>query len=1128
MVKPKSKQENSASVIGAFLRSINVQLDANEADRIAHFRPTAKAVVLLEKLCTGVGSPAVLVTAPYGSGKSLTATYGLHLLENRKESSHILAVLADRFSDVNQRFGEFAKKRARSKHHAVTIALQGYVGNIRQAMCDAYVVGASRHGVIGKIASKRIHDHLATTCGVSETALFLIALSQEFEFDQLLFVWDEFGRHLESLIVNGRPSELLDVQELAEVSARSKKVPFRMCVLLHQGISSYAAAAPDNIRREWQKIEERFERVDYIDDTKELVRLLVELSETQQSINSDRPPPKQFVEHAKDFIAAGLFKEFRTTELSDLLRRAYPLDGVALFLLPRISARVAQNERTLFNFLQAADWTHRIGADLIFRFFESAMRQDVGAGGTYRALLETNSASSKCSSDEEAQTLQTACALSIGLSANRTKISRKLLLLAIAGGEITSRGAQELVDGLIERKLLLYRRHSDEVSVWHGTDANLRERVVESRIAESAKFNFIDFLRAEWPLPAIRATEHNDRCRVRRYFERQYRFANELENDALLEPLNAPEESRDGYIIHVLPVGDTKQKNAAIENARRLTKMSKGRLVITIPEEPVPLEQAALELAAIMRLQKDRALLDEDPLVAEELRQMEDDARTHLLRLVERVVTPNSKVSFVVNGELANITTLGSLRKNVSAICDRVYSKSPHLPNEQVNRKKPSAPIVNARKKLLAAILEASGHPEFGFNDPKFQKELGATVVAQYRAIIRNTGLYRPTTGSRWGFASPKSIQDKGLSGVWQLLQEFFSEPSDEPKSFVTLFATLKQPPYGVRAGVLPILIACAIRAFPLVGSMTCDGQYVADIRPTIVEEICKAPSRFALNVVAVQDDQRVYLEGVCDLFRGSRQDSIDDPDLVRRAFDWIQFWKSDAPEAVRVSNAVSKQAAATRKALWSTEDPVVVLLQHLPRALDTDVSKLPVALQRLRKVKAELDSVVDQYVKSAIQVMLSAIGEQAGEIDLNYACVRIQKWAEAIPPQVLDAVNEPRAKGVVSQLLSPGDSPAKFTNMISARLTKAVTRWDDSELSKFQQEFCGIIKVVEEAAFATAGTDRAMDSATKNRLAELVERRINHQAEMLIQILGSKQAQVRLKQIATSKNSKQEANANG
>ena len=42
MVKPKSKQENSASVIGAFLRSINVQLDANEADRIAHFRPTPK------------------------------------------------------------------------------------------------------------------------------------------------------------------------------------------------------------------------------------------------------------------------------------------------------------------------------------------------------------------------------------------------------------------------------------------------------------------------------------------------------------------------------------------------------------------------------------------------------------------------------------------------------------------------------------------------------------------------------------------------------------------------------------------------------------------------------------------------------------------------------------------------------------------------------------------------------------------------------------------------------------------------------------------------------------------------------------------------------------------------------
>ena len=67
----------------AFLRSINLVYDAGEPERIAHFRPTAKTVPLLKALFGEEDDRAFFVVAPYGSGKSLTATYALQVIENR-------------------------------------------------------------------------------------------------------------------------------------------------------------------------------------------------------------------------------------------------------------------------------------------------------------------------------------------------------------------------------------------------------------------------------------------------------------------------------------------------------------------------------------------------------------------------------------------------------------------------------------------------------------------------------------------------------------------------------------------------------------------------------------------------------------------------------------------------------------------------------------------------------------------------------------------------------------------------------------------------------------------------------------------------------------------------------------
>jgi len=1105
----EQSHRNKAPQIGAFLRSINVQLDASEPSRIAHFRPTAKAATFLEKLFLG-SSPAVLATAPYGSGKSLTATYALQLVENRADCKPTLRFLADAFSSVSPSVAAFASKRGHARAKGLCIAIQGCASQLPRALCEGFIAGAGRHGSVRGL-SKRVQPLAKADCDVAETMLGLLSIATDFGFDQVLLAWDEFGRHLESLIANGRPSELHDIQQLAEVASRVRKFPFRMCVLLHQGFSAYAAATPDGTRREWKKIEERFERVEYVDDSKELLRLLVELTESMRPVGPASLNTRQLAGRAKTLQDCGLFREFKLDELVALLQRCHPLSPATLYLLPRISARVAQNERTLFNFLQSADLSQFVGCDALFRYFESAMRQDVGVGGTYRALLETNSAVAKCGTDAEVRALHTACILSIGLSSNKTKISRNLLKAAIVGPCDTESAADAVIDLLIERRLLLYRRHSDEVSVWHGTDTNLRERIAEQVSSFSGSFQLGDFLAREWPLMAVRATEHNDRFRMRRFFGRKYLQPIAAEAEGFALALTGGQENSDGTIIHFLPSASRQGMAVDADVAKAMTKCARQMLIISVPSEPIPIEAAAMELDAIMRLQRDRELLDSDPLVAEELRQLEDDARTHMLRWLERVSKPGTSTRYFCDGKEVSVRGASDLRRLVSKCCDRLFPQTAVLPNEQLNRRRPSAVVVNARKKLLGAILEAAGRPDLGFHEPAFQQELGATVVAQYRALVKNTGLYRETSNDRWGFAPPSAVKDPGLAAVWQEVRAFFTDPSPQPKPFAQLLRRLAAPPYGVRPGVLPVLIACDIRAFPVVGSMTHEGQYVSDIRPSVIEDLCKDPARFALNVVAVEEAQREYLEGVCDLFRGRRVSAVDDPDLVRRAFEWIQYWKAEAPEATRVSDAVQARTASVRKALWSTEDPVRILMQAVPRALDVENGDLRKALKRLKEAKAELDEVVSVYTGRALAMMASAVGAQAQDESGTGILGHLKRWADAIPAQALDEVAEPRAKGVVSQLSSPGSDPVRLANMISARLTKAVTRWDDTEVAKFQQEFRRIVDVVEEAAFAAAARGAGIDGASKERLARLIQARIAAQADTLSKIVGAEDAKRRL-----------------
>jgi hypothetical protein len=1087
----------AAPQLEQFLRSINLRFDADHPERVEHFRPTTKCVALLRSLAGLSAERALLIVAPYGSGKSLSATYLLHLLENRPPARRVLAIIADRLHAVSGELAAFATDRlADEAAHGLILALHGHCESLGESLRSAAVEAFRRHGL-----GRHARALEKTPCESGDDALSLLRAvhtkAADLGMDRVAVLWDEFGRHLESLIQDGRSSALGEVQSLAEYATRSAEPPVTLGVLLHQDLLQYAAHLPQSVRAEWKKIEGRFYTTQYVDDSKELYRLLGELISERASAGT--PSPEAVSARARRARELGLFPDFGQRELEELLAAAYPLEPAALYLLPRLSARVAQNERTLFTFLHASELHDLTGPDRLFDYFAPAMRADTAAGGTYRQWLETQSALSNAGDDDDAaRTLKIACLLGLGTSGERTRTSRDLLLYALDGYR-GDNGAAATVDRLVERKLLLHRRHGDEVAVWHGADRDLRGRLEDEKNRERAAFDLVAFLSVEAPPQAWRPVEYNDDFHVRRFLQGEccdlatLTKLTEAAHQQALIPVGC-----DGKILYVV-VESREECEQAGDLAQR--RVLHPRLVTAVPKEPVPVREVAMEVASLLRMQVDGELVGSDPMVRPELLQMTDDARAELQRLADRLTRPGRfGPRWFSRGTVLPATTPRKLRACLSELMPQVFRLTPRINNEMIVRHAVSPQVVNARKKLLMAILERSGEEGLGI-------EGNFPDASMFRTVLVHTGLYRRNPDGRWTYALPEEIGDPGLREVWSAFRQFFCSPAPTPKEPEHLLQDLQEPPYGLRAGVLPVLVSAALRAFPSAVSLTKDGTYVPDLLPSVVEDLCREPAQYRLRVLDLDDDACAYLRGLCAWFGGEETGATGDSDLIRRCYDALESWKARLSEAALTSRRVSDPTQRFQAAIQQRLEPAELLLRLIPQACGHEPRDTEELLAAVLQCRDEMEGVTTVFESLARDSLARALGARVGDPEGSLRQTA-KRWADCFSVALSERLPDAVTKGLLARMRMPYGSDARFLDSLASLLVgKRLHRWDDGSVVTFDREMHDVVHRIEEAALATPQADLP-DMEAARGLAQLARARMEELFDRLVQFVGREEAE--------------------
>ena len=171
----------------------------------------------------------------------------------------------------------------------------------------------------------------------------------DFGYNGVFIIFDEFSKFIESTSTD-LMKDLKIVQDLAETSTRSSKTnQIHLCCVTHKSISLYKSKNEATNKDAFKTVEGRFTEI----------RFNRSLEENYQIIANGINKKKEYNDVVEKFLSKNnLFYEsvhnlnlFNDNEEKLLYHSCFPLNPISVYLLIQISELVAQNERTLFTFL---------------------------------------------------------------------------------------------------------------------------------------------------------------------------------------------------------------------------------------------------------------------------------------------------------------------------------------------------------------------------------------------------------------------------------------------------------------------------------------------------------------------------------------------------------------------------------------------------------------------------------------------------------------------------------------------------------------------------------------------------------------------------------------------------------
>lgn len=928
----------------AFCRSVNLTRDSESLDLIRSYLPTSRALDALRQIVPGLSSVpvnrALALIGPYGSGKSAFGLFLGALLSAPQSALRQTAL--ETLGGVEAALGKRIGAAVRAPLGFLRIQINGIpdslVRQLMLALADAAERGALAASLIDLIRAAAVADT------PMDHVLCLIENVQQVWADMggagLLIEIDELGKFLEYESYHPQHRQIHLLQLLAEKAAEGNRAPLHLVVMLHQAFEHYGNRLGTSLRDEWQKVQGRFGTIAFLEPAEQSLRLVGAAFERDAPLTSE--VMAQLAEAAKQLGAEGALPiSMDVNQAQDLFARCYPLHPLTLLILPVLCQKIAQNERTLFSYLAS---TESFG--LRQRLGELVMGEWIGpwdlydyfvqnqAGGfsdplTYHRWVEVITAQERfegiCDGDDPALRLLKTIGLFNLIGAQRgLKAARPLLALTF--GEATA----PLLERLEGASIIHFRNYSREYRVWQGSDFDLHGALQQATAEQSARsladtLNDLNPLR---PVVARRASIETGTLRTYRpvFTSRECWPPKTEQNDDLPLWFYLVEFGEQPDLSKTPPLG-----------------------VVAICRFTERLREVVSEWTALQELPRRHAALYQDPVAQREHQAWLQNAESEAILLIHTFIEAPEAANWYFGGEYRVVRNRRDLQTRLSAwIKDTCYPEAPLIRNELINREQPSASAATGRKRLVAAMLAAADCEGLGIEKVPAEKGL-------YLSLLKASGLHRLEAG-RWDFYPPTAHDPCRLRPTWDAISDILGRGGERQVGLPEIFSRLQRPPFGVRLGILPILIITYLLACRREVALYQEGAFCEALTIEQAELLCRRPALFALERFDLAGLRGGLFDSYLSSVIGDLRSDATLLDIVRPL---VRF-ASSLPEYTHHCAGLSPQAVAVRGVFRQAKSPGALLFDALPRACGVDP----------KAFAADEIGVVEGFIQGLIKVL--------------------------------------------------------------------------------------------------------------------------------------------------------------
>jgi len=1002
------------SVNRRYARSVNIERDFDVPDAVEGYILTERAVDALRRIVASMfgrkRTTAWTLTGVYGTGKSAFAHFLTSLLGPAHSPARQIALEIARQS-LHPESPEFEALQKQLPEQglfrAVATAqrepLRATLVRALNNASDQYWKRGREPEVSKKLTDWATEIEFGPPQFSDRDVLQTIQQLAEAVDTDIVLIVDELGKSLEYATQNQATADLYLLQQLAELS-RKKGTRFYIFGLLHQAFEDYGQRLASLEKNEWAKIQGRFEDIPFTESSQQMLRLMGQAINRTQAETLTFPVHQRTEQWCETLGASG--------DLADLspklLEATYPLHPIASLVLPELCIRYAQNDRSLFTFLTSAE------PHAFQQFLETAELRDdslptlklhhlydyfvesLGAGmgsrpGLQRWLeIQTLVADAKHRGEETVALLKTIGLLNLLTSTGLLRATRSLVKLALVDrpdDEAALTAWEQQINVVCHQQgIVTYRQSLDELRLWEGSDFDV-EGTIRAYI-DKATLPLADLLRETYPLKPLVAQRHSYRTGTLRYFERHY-----LDTMADLEKLACTQSDCDGAIAYWLH----EQPPVTVP-----TQTTDGKPFVVIAAANLSLLRVrSQEYRALCQIQQQESALQTDKVAAREVRHR----RVQLKQLLDETLVQAFNFgthhnACWVEGKSTAISSLTSFNALLSTVCDRTYPQTPILWNELINRRNLTSQGAKARRVLIEAMLEQADQERLGLQGY-------GPEVAMYYSLLEQTGIHRQEQGE-WGFYPPQGKQRQGtgrqqpkggtdLSSVWEAIAQFCLQANGKPQSLDGLYQQLDAPPYGMKQGAIPVMLAAVLLVYADEVSVYKDGTFVPVLGPEHFELLVKDPSRFSVKHIDVTGVRGQVFRELEAILRGGvtkprGRAGARNLTVLSVVKPLIQFVRK-LPNYTLKTRRMSDRARSVLQTLLYTQEPDDLLFKALPEACGLapiviseadDGSTARIFREQLVEALREINAAYDTLLNECQELLYSAFGVHSDRTKLR------------------------------------------------------------------------------------------------------------------------------------------------